>query len=197
MTAVPHGVTSAIRRLMGADMSTSSYLTRCRTEIGSDEVFIQRCLDGTYDGTVLDIAADVIAREHSGVPGEPTAADIAAAIIAEFDEPEPDHPIYGVFHVVRTVRDGQPLHHQPASARIDATFSDRDSALHLATALALTRYRHTTTGHERILSTQQILGCDKDNRPLYLWLRQATPLTTVSDATVMTDADLHRVVSPG
>lgn len=149
-----------------------------------------------YGGTVLDTAADVIAREHSGVPDEPTAADIAAAIIAEFDEPEPDRPAYGVFHVVRTVRDGHSLHHQPAAARIDATFTDRDSALHLATALRLTRYRDNTTGQERILSTQQVQGCDKDNRPLSLWLRQATPLTTVSDATVMADADLHRVVPP-
>lgn len=177
-------------------MSTSSYLAHCRTEINDDQAFIQRCLDGTYRGTVLDIADDVIAREHSGVPDEPTPADIAAAIIAEFDEPEPDRPTYGIFHVVRTVRDGQPLHHQPAAARIDATLSDRDSALHLATALSLTRYRDDTTGQERILSTQQMQGCAEDNRPLYLWLRQATRLATVSDATVVADADLHRVVPP-
>ncbi|MFC4859255.1 hypothetical protein [Actinophytocola glycyrrhizae] len=178
-------------------MSTSnSFLAHRRTEIGDDEAFIQRCLDGTYRGTVLDTADDVIAREHSGVPDEPTAADIAAAIIAEFDEPEPDHPTYGVFHVVRTVRDGQPLHHHPAAARIDATLSDHDSALHLATALRLTRYRDDTTGQERILSTQQVQGCAEDNRPLYLWLRRATRLATVSDATVVADADLHRVVPP-
>ena len=75
-------------------MSTSSYLAHCRTEVG-DETLIQRCLADTYRGTVLDIAFDIIAREHSGVPTEPTATDIAAAIIAKFDEPEPDHPTYG------------------------------------------------------------------------------------------------------
>lgn len=52
-------------------MSTSSsYLAHCHTEIGDDEAFIQRCLDGTYRGTVLDTAYDVIARERSGVPDQ-------------------------------------------------------------------------------------------------------------------------------
>jgi hypothetical protein len=153
-------------------MSTSSYLAHCRTEVGDDETFIQRCLDGTYCGTVLDIAFDVIAREHSGVPAEPTAAGIATAIIAECDEPEPDHPTYGVFHVVRTVGDGQRLHHRTVAARIDATLTAYGAAVDLANALRLTRYRDNLTGHERILSTRQLVGCAEDNRPLYLWLRE-------------------------
>jgi hypothetical protein len=172
-------------------MSISIDLARCRAELDDDEAFIQRCLDGTYRGTVLDTASDVIAREHSGVPDEPTAADIAAAIVTELDESEPDRPTYGIFHVVRTVRDGQPLHHQPAAARIDATLTDLDSALHLAHALRLTRYQDNATGQTRILSTQQLLACAEDNRPLYRWLRQATRLGTVSDATVVPDTDLH------
>jgi hypothetical protein len=172
-------------------MTTSSYLAHCRAEIGDDLTFIQRCLDGTYRGTVLDTADDVIARDHSGVPTEPTPADIAAAIIAAFDEPEPDRPTYGIFHVVRTIRDGQPLHHQPSATRVDATLTDYDSAVDLANALRLTRYRDSTTGQERILSTQQLMACAEDNPPLHQWLRRAARRNVVSDAEVVAAADLN------
>lgn len=91
-----------------------------------------RCQDGAY-GTRVD----------------PSAADIATAIIEEFLEPDTDSPMYGTYHVLRLVRSGQSLADRPTADRIDATFDAYWAAANTASAVAHRRIATVTPGAAR------------------------------------------------